>query len=91
MRPKRLLLASAALSTAAASLLLYACRERREPLPGNPKGIVYDAESTPLPGNPKGIAYDAGQPEAEEPAGPPRPPDAGTTRAGKRGGKPGSR
>jgi hypothetical protein len=71
MRPRRLLLATAALSS------LASCKEDRKPLPGNPKGALYEDGGAPIiqnmPANPKGTVYDAGAPE------PPPPPvvDAG--------------
>lgn len=68
MRTRRFLLAASALST------LTFCKPEKPlpevlPLPGNPKGTMYDAamiapppdaEVLPLPGNPKGTMYDAG-------------------------------
>ncbi|MEO8705683.1 MAG: hypothetical protein ABI867_36970 [Kofleriaceae bacterium] len=66
MRSRRLLLATAALSSS------LACKKER-PLPGNPKGSMYvDAGPiTPnLPANPKGSNYDDDAPR-------PTPIDAG--------------
>src|SRR5688572_22479250 len=81
-KTRRLLLATAALSTAAA---IEACS--KEPLPGNPKGSHYDdAGPVALPANPKGSHYDQGldsgtatpPPSAtpERDAGPVLPPPA---------------
>ncbi|MDB4998875.1 MAG: hypothetical protein JWM74_6307, partial [Myxococcaceae bacterium] len=62
---RKLLLASAALSSLAAT---EACGKNEAALPGNPKGSTYDqpkppdaaptTEVLPLPGNPKGSHYD---------------------------------
>ena len=62
---RKLLLASAALSSLAAT---EACGKNEAALPGNPKGSTYDQptpadagsanEVLPLPGNPKGSHYD---------------------------------
>jgi hypothetical protein len=58
---RKLLLASAALSSLAAT---QACGKKEAPLPGNPKGSMYDqrpdaaAQEMNMPGNPKGSHYD---------------------------------
>ena len=58
---RKLLLASAALSSLAAT---EACGKNEAALPGNPKGSTYDqpvrdaGPVEPLPGNPKGSHYD---------------------------------
>ena len=81
MRPRRFLLVTAALSSAT---FVAACK--KEPLPGNPKGSVYDdAPPPPPPANPKGSAYDDG-------VSPPKPlvdtPDGGEVDGGPPAVKP---
>jgi hypothetical protein len=69
MRTRRLLLATTALSTAA---LLQACSKKEviEPIPGNPKGSMYDAgqvEESPTRGTTEGSS--AGEGLAQGPGG----------------------
>jgi hypothetical protein len=71
MRPRRLLLASVALSSS------LACKKEKPPA-GNPKETGYDARLpivNELPGNPKGVTYDAAL--AGDPPPPPPVVDAG--------------
>lgn len=63
MRPRRFLLVTTALSSAT---LVASCKKEamHEPLPGNPKGAIYDGAGPviPPPANPKGSGYDDGLP-----------------------------
>jgi hypothetical protein len=90
---RKLLLASAALSTLAAT---QACGKKAAPLdpplPGNPKGSTYDQPQpvdagpvVPLPGNPKGSHYDTTSEDMKPPV--PVTADAGGSKADAGGSK----
>jgi hypothetical protein len=86
---RKLLLASAALSTLAAT---QACSKKEAPLPGNPKGSMYDQPPpvdagpvVPLPGNPKGSHYDTTSEDMKPPV--PVTADAGGSKADAGGSK----
>ena len=84
---RKLLLASAALSSLAAT---EACGKNEAALPGNPKGSTYDqpvpdagvtdtGPVLPLPGNPKGSHYDTTSEDLKPPV--PTTMDAGGSKA----------